>query len=76
MYRTNSTDYSNQKDDFTLQGKITYYILFVIFAFLFALGVLNATRAYDIGKMKSKSILIFYVSSLTVIFLRVLLFTD
>jgi hypothetical protein len=26
--------------------------------------------------MKSKSILIFYVSSLTVIFLRVLLFTD
>ena len=39
MYGMNSTDHNNSKDDFTKQGKITYYILFAIFTFLLGLGV-------------------------------------
>lgn len=64
------------KDDYSLQGTIVYYILFTCFIALAALGVHNTVRAYRMGKFKCKSILIFYVSSLTVIFLRIMLFTD
>ena len=67
---------NTSKDDYSLQGTIVYYILFMCFIGLAALGVHNAVRAYRMGKFKCKSILIFYVSSLTVIFLRIMLFTD
>ena len=46
------------------------------FVGLAVLGVHNAIRAYQMGKFKCKSILIFYVSSIVVIFLRIMLFTD
>ena len=64
------------KDDYSTQGTIVYYILFMCFIGLAMLGVHNTVRAYRMGKFKCKSILIFYVSSLTVIFLRIILFTD
>ncbi len=75
--QTQSSRPSNQfKDDYSLQGTIVYYILFMCFVGLAVLGVHNSIRAYRMGKFKCKSILIFYVSSIVVIFLRVMLFTD
>lgn len=64
------------KDDYSIQGTIVYYILFICFVGLAILGVHNTVCAYRMGKFKCKSIMIFYVSSLTVIFLRIILFTD
>jgi len=75
--QTQSNRPSNQfKDDYSLQGTIVYYILFMCFVGLVVLGLHNAIRAYRTGKFKCKSILIFYVSSIVVIFLRIMLFTD
>lgn len=59
-----------------MYGKIVYYILFLCFIGIGVLGILNAIRAYNVGKFRCKSLLIFYLSSLTVILLRIILFTD
>jgi hypothetical protein len=53
-----------------------YYGLLVLFLGLLVLGSHNLVRAKRLLKLSNASIAMFYVSSLIVIFLRVLLFAD
>ena len=64
------------RDDNAKPAKIVYIILLVLFLALLALGLYNTKHAYRVGKFKSKSILLFYSSALSVIILRCILFTD
>ena len=51
-------------------------VLFGLFVLVGLLGLFNVYKAYKCSKLSSKSILLFYVSSLLVILLRIVLFTD
>ena len=53
-----------------------YYVLLVMFIGLAVLGIMNFILARKLDKLKNPSIMMFYVSSLVVIFLRILLFSD
>lgn len=53
-----------------------YYGLLVMFIILLALGLHNLVRAKKLEKLSNASILMFYISSLLVVILRVLLFAD
>ncbi len=64
------------RDDVSEVGIIVYWILFFLFTGLTCLGLLNAKTAQAIGRLKSHSILTFYISSLLLLALRVLLFAD
>jgi len=67
---------SSIKDDDSRDGRVVYDILFVIFFVLAVMGTCNIYFALKTLKFKNKSILIFYISSMAVIVLRILLFTD
>ncbi len=64
------------KDDDTLASRVAYDVLFVLFFILALIGSCNTYFALKIQKFKNRSILIFYISSMSVIMLRILLFTD
>ena len=64
------------KDDDTLASIVAYDVLFVLFFILALIGSCNTYFALKIQKFKNRSILIFYISSMSVIMLRILLFTD
>ena len=64
----------SEKDDESTAGKITYGILFVFFGVLLGLGIYNFYHAYRIGKFKNNPILLFYISGMTVISFRLILF--
>lgn len=64
------------KDDCQPGVYVVYYVMLVIFIVLAVLGVLNLIQARKLGKLKNPSILMFYVSSLVVVCLRILLFSD
>ena len=66
----------HHKDDETKFGEIIYWILLVLFTGLDCLGIYNVISAYKIGRLKSRSILVFYLSSIMVVTFRVLLFSD
>lgn len=50
--------------------------MLVLFIALDCFGVYNMMHACKLGRLKSKSILTFYVSSITVVTIRVILFSD
>jgi len=64
------------KDDDTPATKIAYDVLFALFLVLAVIGIYNTYLAFKTNKFKNKAILIFYMSSILVIILRVVLFTD
>ena len=64
------------KDDSTPFGKACYWTFLVLFTLLLALTLKNFHQAYKLARLKSNSILIFYVSVTLVLITRVLLFTD
>jgi len=64
------------KDDDTPAGKKTYDTLFALFLILAVMAICNIYFAIKTLKFKNNAILAFYVSSMTVIVLRILLFTD
>jgi hypothetical protein len=64
------------KDDDSRDGKIAYDTLFVMFLVLAVMGTCNIYFAIKTCKFKNKSILTFYISSMAVIVLRIVLFTD
>ena len=57
-------------------GAVLYWILFFMFIGLDVFGFYNIIIANRIGKLKTKSILIFYVSSIIVLTIRIVLFSD
>ena len=65
-----------QKDNVTRAGKIAYDFLFVIFVILLAMGVTSLYLVVKGGKFEYKAIAFFYISSLSVVLLRIVLFTD
>lgn len=66
----------NQKDDNSVFGAVVYWCLFFFFLALDCFGLYNLRQAWKIGRLKSKSILCFYVSSIVVVTIRVILFSD
>ena len=64
------------KDDDSRDGKIAYDTLFIMFLVLAVIGTCNIYFAIKTCKFKNKSILTFYISSMAVIVLRIVLFTD
>lgn len=65
-----------KKDDFTTFGYICYWFFFVLFILLDSLLAYNFYHGCKLGKLKSYSILSFYVSACVVITIRVVLFSD
>jgi len=64
------------KDDKTKASKVAYDILFALFLILALMGICNTYLALKTNKFNNRAILIFYASSILVIMLRVVLFTD
>lgn len=64
------------KDDCQPYAYADYYLLGALFIVLAVLGVQNLIRAKRLHKLSQFSTFLFYVSSLGVIFLRILLFSD
>ena len=71
-----ATAFVGGKDDNSTFGYICYWILLFLFFVLDLLAIVNFKDAYKLGRLKSTSILTFYVSVLTVVTIRVVLFSD
>ena len=70
-----SEDIQAMKDDNSPQAVAVYWVLFVCFFFLFVFGILLVVLMVRSNRF-NKQMCAFYMSSLTVIMLRLLLFSD
>lgn len=64
------------KDDSSFAGRCAYWFLLALFSLLLLLGLQNLRLGYKSDRLRSYSIWLFYISSLTVALLRVCLFAD
>lgn len=62
--------------DLTNFGKFTYYLLLLMFAGLAILGFYNFYYGRKIQRLNSISLIVFYISSLSVVMLRIALFSS
>jgi hypothetical protein len=65
-----------KKDDCQKGGYVIYPVLFGLFLGLAVLACANLKTAHKVGRLQKASILMFYISSLSVVALRLLLFAD
>jgi hypothetical protein len=74
--KDNNCPPGSAKDDCQRYVYIDYYVLCAMYIILGVIGVQNLIRAKRLNKLSQFSTFLFYVSSIIVITLRVLLFSD